>query len=132
MKFLKDYWGLALAIGCFIAYVLYAKSKAKKSLESDQFAANEKPNGIPDPIERPRPDIDDFGEHPSVEIKPMPPINTTQIKPTPPISVRPPVEDRARPAVENNNITDLSSTRETEVERTPAKFAVSRSVYDLR
>lgn len=136
MKFIKDYWGLAFAAACFIAYVFYSKNKLKKSQGAEKLAINEKPSGIPDPVERPKP-IDDFGTHPTAEVKPpinttptMPPIYVKPADPKPAIITKPPVQDHARPPIGGLGLAskreDLNTTKQ------PAKFAVSRSVFDLR
>jgi len=130
MKFLKDYWGLMLAVGCFIAYIFYSKSKIGNGMKLAQ--ANEKPAEIPDPIERPRPDIDDFGTHPSAEIKPLPPIVAKPpIVSKPRVTVRPPVQDMARPLEEEINLGRPINTTTIEEQKSQIKFAVSKSVYAL-
>lgn len=126
MKFLKDYWGLMLAVGCFIAYIFYSKSKTVNGLELAQV--DEKPSGIPDPTPRPKPEPV-FTEDPlpvSI-ITPEPPIGTES---KPRVDIKP-VQDQARPT-ESNPTLGISIKPITEVqERTPVRFAVSRSIYAL-
>lgn len=126
MKFLKDYWGLMLAIGCFIAYIFYSKSKTGNGFEIAQ--ADEKPSGIPDPTPRPKPDpIFTEDPLPVSIITPKPPIETES---KPRVEIKP-VQDQARPPGANSTV-GISIEPITEVQdRTPVRFAVSRSIYAL-